>query len=832
MNIKDLYYLLCSHLIIADEEINDIEIKVLENHITPSSKAREEQAKIFSDKREKISVEELLIKIKTHVKPDNIELLELLYKISYADGIYALEDKRFLDNVISKLNINHNIHSELKAKYDKINNESTPHQNWSESLKAAFSVLIESMKGVKTDDAYNFLSGASFTRKVVSIAKKSRGDLGAAEYVMRSYNTNLQVLFDQLSYSIDNIDHSNKIKKNKEVNDFKRFIDNLKSNVLSDIQKNLDDNDKILNKKKRTINYYTIAFMGRTKSGKSTLHKVITKDKDDDIGHGKQRTTRYNRSWHWENIRIVDTPGIGAPGGKTDTETAKEIIDEADLICYIVTNDSIQETEFDFLDGLKERNKPIYILLNVKENLTQNTRIRRFIKQILHANKGIKDNKDLNGFYERIKDMVGDKYDWNAIKIIPLQLLAAQIAQDNKENRSEEEIKVLLKGSNIKEFIHEVKSLIFKTGHLQKTQNIILGCSYQIYSINSIVEEQLKELIFSNIRLQKTKKSLIDFISSEKDKAIKAIDKAIDTSYKELNNNADEFTNNYYNLKSKEITKEWNSYESNKNTINRLQLNLEIISDNFEETIKDRINEAFADLEFHLEQQTIHTDIAGAKIVDRKYQVKVGGIIASGGAVVWLGLAGTAKLIGVFGLANIWNPAGWGALFSIAAVAITGGITYGVSKLFSSKAKKIHKAQKKIYNAINNSLRQSKTEHKKKIRTSFIVKTDQLINSLRDGFDTILDGLGDITSSMNQISDISVKHEQQLNNLYAYRIIEHLGLTSPDEDSSNILETSQKIKSEYNFEKATITIYNHNKKPNTESVNNLSKNIQTKILFS
>lgn len=34
----------------------------------------------------------------------------------------------------------------------------------------------------------------------------------------------------------------------------------------------------------------------------------------------------------------------GAPGGKSDTETAQSIIDEADLICYIVTNDSIQET--------------------------------------------------------------------------------------------------------------------------------------------------------------------------------------------------------------------------------------------------------------------------------------------------------------------------------------------------------------------------------------------------------------------------------------------------------------------------------------------------------
>lgn len=816
MDLNDLNYLLCSHLIITDGEINDIEIKVLESHITPSSRAREEQAKIFSDKDEKLSVEELLLTIKTHVEPDKIALLELLFKISYADGIYALEDKKFLDNVASRLNINHNINSELKAKYSKLNNESTPYQNWNESLKAAFSILIESLKGEKNDDDYNFLSGASFTRKVVSIAKKSRSDLDAAEYIMGSYNTNLQVLFDKLNSSIDKIEKNNKIEKNKEVNEFKEFIDNLKKNILSEIQKNLDDNDKILNKKKRTINYYTIAFMGRTKSGKSTLHKVITKDKNDDIGNGKQRTTRYNRSWHWENVRIVDTPGIGAPGGKTDTETAKEIIDEADLICYIVTNDSIQETEFDFLEGLKERNKPIYILLNVKENLTDKTRVRRFIKQILHENKSIKDNKDLNGFYERIKDMIADNYDWDAIKIIPLQLLAAQIAQENKENRSEEEIKALLKGSNIKEFIHEIKSLIFKTGHLQKTQNIILGCSYQIYSVNSIVEEQLKELVLSNIALQKTRSSLIDFISSERDKAIKAIDKAIDTSYEELDNNANEFANENYHLKSKEITKEWNSYESNKNTMYRLQLNLETICDNFKETIKDRINEAFVDLAFHLEQQTIHTDIAGAKIVNRKHQVKVGGIIALGGAALWLSLAG------------LTNPVGG----LILATFIIERVVKGVSKLFSSKEKKIQKAQQKIYDAINKSLGQSKTEHKEKIRANFIVSTDQLINNLRNGFDTILDGLGDITSSMIQISEISIKHEKQLNNLYAFRILEHLGLTNPHEDSSNILGTSQKIKSEYNFDKASVTIYNHNKKPNTESINKLSKNIQTKIIFS
>lgn len=96
----------------------------------------------------------------------------------------------------------------------------------------------------------------------------------------------------------------------------------------------------------------------------------MTQQDDDDIGIGKLRTTRYNRSWYWDRLRIVDTPGIGAPGGEVDTEIAKSIIDEADMICYIVTNDSIQETEFDFFETIKDRNKPLYIILNYKSNLS------------------------------------------------------------------------------------------------------------------------------------------------------------------------------------------------------------------------------------------------------------------------------------------------------------------------------------------------------------------------------------------------------------------------------------------------------------------------------
>ena len=121
-----------------------------------------------------------------------------------------------------------------------------------------------------------------------------------------------------------------------------RIIQGIRGSFNEIIDNSLTSNREVLDKKRRNIRYFTIAFMGRTKAGKSTLHKVITQQENDDIGVGKLRTTRYNRSWYWNKLRIVDTPGIGAPGGEADTEIAKSIIDEADVVCYVVTSDSIQ----------------------------------------------------------------------------------------------------------------------------------------------------------------------------------------------------------------------------------------------------------------------------------------------------------------------------------------------------------------------------------------------------------------------------------------------------------------------------------------------------------
>ncbi|GEA28999.1 GTPase Der [Microcystis aeruginosa NIES-4325] len=139
---------------------------------------------------------------------------------------------------------------------------------------------------------------------------------------------------------------------------------------------------RTLEAKKRSVGNFTIAMMGRTKAGKSTLFATLLGTYYEGIGEGKQRTSRRNKVYDIGNgIHLIDTPGIGAVGGEADEEEALKAIDESYLICYIVTNDSTQETEFEFLDKLKQQTKPLLILINVQYNLKDARRLPIFFKK-------------------------------------------------------------------------------------------------------------------------------------------------------------------------------------------------------------------------------------------------------------------------------------------------------------------------------------------------------------------------------------------------------------------------------------------------------------------
>ena len=617
MSQDDIIYLISCYLIIADGEINSKELDFLMQNFSPSEEAVANQKLIFSQDEHRIPLEDLLGKYKSDSGTAK-DLLQKLLALAESDLYYDVREKKLIQRVAEELSFEGDI-EELEKKYvneyHKFESEKT--YLWYEYLEAAFKALVyevssnESEEDIETE----LLSGVQFAKKVESLARRSKEDLDFAQSCMNESKEHLSEFFNELSLRLESLEKESKIQQ-EDIKELYKELESLNVEVRGFVKQSLSDNQDVLNKKRRSVNYFTIAFMGRTKAGKSTLHKVVTHENVDDIGVGKLRTTRYNRCWVWDSIRIIDTPGIGAPGGKTDTETAKSIIDEADIICYVVANDSIQETEFDFLDGLKERNKPLFILLNIKENLSDIKRYTRFVKNPLRWRTS--QSAGLEGHIARLRDLIGDKYDFDAIDIIPVQILAAQMYYDADAERSETERKALLEGSNIKEYIKKVKETVYQIGGLRKSQNIIDGCCYQNHVINQRLSDIRAQLELRVNALSKSESEILKYIETEKEKAVSNLNGYITTAYQELRNNAKLFSEDH--CEDKNASERWQNYDLNKNCLNRLKFNIEKVAEEFENSVKRKVEEVAQNYNFYVNSflEINSVSIKGKKVRDTK----------------------------------------------------------------------------------------------------------------------------------------------------------------------------------------------------------------------
>ena len=137
---------------------------------------------------------------------------------------------------------------------------------------------------------------ANFSRKITAIAKNSEEDLVISDSIMQKLSNELEKEVKSIGTIVDIL--KDKDRKDGSLTASIQIVESLYRTINATIIKSLKNNLEVLNKKKRTANYFTIAFMGRTKAGKSTFHKVVTHEETDDIGIGKLRTTRYNRCWY------------------------------------------------------------------------------------------------------------------------------------------------------------------------------------------------------------------------------------------------------------------------------------------------------------------------------------------------------------------------------------------------------------------------------------------------------------------------------------------------------------------------------------------------------
>ena len=755
---KKIAYLLGCYMVIVDKEINQMEVDVLDNYL-PLSKDDElyhQRMQIFSDDEERIKLKDLLDKLvmANYSVAEKTEIVTLLARIAYGDDYMANSELELLIKV-GKL---------LKLDIDQIIEEIQ-----SESNKRIVSSQLSSLKrfvGKMENTIYQsfansdkksvvdmMLGGLGYSASIEQINEDAENDLGRVTRIIDELNNLLNEEYNHLT----KIKKSSK-KVSKEVLKIEELVQSTRDNFKNIIDESLSNNKEVLDKKRRNIRYFTIAFMGRTKAGKSTLHKVITQQGNDDIGVGKLRTTRYNRSWYWNKLRIVDTPGIGAPGGEADTEIAKSIIDEADIVCYVVTSDSIQETEFDFFSTIKERNKPLYIILNVKSNLNQAIRLKRFIANPNNWRLG-DGPQSIKGHIERIHDKLDGKYNMDAVRIIPIHLLAAQIALSGEQDSKTS--KILFDSSNISEFTNSVKKEVQLSGSLKKSLSVIDGTSYQINTIWHKIYADLKSLKEGNEVLKKKQTKNYTFFKNELTQVEQYLKTIFQGTKDELHNRASAFANEHYD--DENAGKAWSKDMVVKSINKRLEQKIQDRFNDLNEKIKSEVEEMIMDIRISLATDNIGSNVSGESVTNTRLAARV---------FVCIMTVVASMIVPAVGI----------------IVGIIGSFFTG---LFTSKSEKIRKATENLRKQLCDSIDSGIDKNLKQV----LEKTRKSINDTYKSIDSVLKAYtknaDNIIIDMDKLVKQVQEKENAINSLVSLRILDFVG-KNPIKDIS-INEMSNQV---------------------------------------
>lgn len=757
MEYKKIAYLLGCYMVIVDKEINQMEVDVLDNYL-PLSKEDElyhQRTQIFSDDEERTKLKDILDKLvmANYSVAEKTEIATLLARIAYGDDYMASSELELLNKVgkLLKLDIGKIIEDTQSESNERIASsqlsslkrfagkmENTIYQNFANSDKKS---VVDMMLG-----------GLGYSASIAQITEDAEKDLARVTRIIDDLNSMLTAEYNHLA----SIKPSSK-KVSKEVLKIEQIIQGIRGSFNEIIDNSLTSNREVLDKKRRNIRYFTIAFMGRTKAGKSTLHKVITQQENDDIGVGKLRTTRYNRSWYWNKLRIVDTPGIGAPGGEADTEIAKSIIDEADVVCYVVTSDSIQETEFDFFSTIKERNKPLYIILNVKSNLNQAIRLKRLIANPDDWRLG-DGPQSIKGHIERIHDKLDGKYNMDAVRIIPIHLLAAQIALSGEQDSKTS--KILFEASNISEFTNSVKKEVQLSGSLKKSLSVIDGTSYQINTIWHKIYADLKSLKEGNEVLKKKQTKNHTFFKKELAHVEQYLKDIFQSTRNELHNRASTFAREHYD--DENAGKAWSKDMVVTSINKRLEQQIQERFNDLNEKIKSELEEMIMDMRISLATDNIGSNVSGESVTNTRFAAKMFVSVISAALFVW-------------------NPFGW----SVAVLAVVGIIGSFLSSLFTSKSEKIRKATENLRKQLCDSIDSGIEKNLKQV----LETTRKSINDTYKSIDSVLKAYtknaDDIIMDMDRLVKQVQEKENAINSLVSLRILDFVGKNPVKEISIN-----------------------------------------------
>ncbi|MEG4201449.1 GTPase [Microcoleus sp. Pol12A5] len=766
----DYPFLLVTHMVCADQQIHSEESKALRELATligASQRTLAEMEKILAQEENQLSVDDLARKVSPG---EQSEAMSQMLAIAYVDGFCSALERQMAEQVAGIWNwptgeVQRQL-AEVGAFSDtRFIGEHNQQQKVSfgaRFLTGADSLLSRALvdnvakltgseQKVEQLRREILLTGPEYDEAIRLCAVIADEDYKFAELALQRALSALSKLGQNIQEAIEDIKHKTGSKgQATTAKEVAKQLEDTRNSLSAEIIKEIENVRESLRAKERALNHFSITFMGRTKAGKSTLHAIVTDDGWDAIGVGKQRTTRFNRVYEWKNIRIIDTPGIGAPGGKSDEEIAKSIIDESDVICYVVTNDSIQESEFAFLRLLKEKAKPLIILLNVHNNLRDSRRLEHFLKNpdkmfVMDGQSG------LGGHIDRIRRYAREHYANDYFDIVPVMLLAAQLSREPEHAKKKQE---LFKASRMQDFLDLIRVSLVNHGAIRRSQTLLgstvgaIENPYKWVNQQALVYEKLTETL-------KNKRQTIEKqIHRAGRDSRESLQQQIVSIFQDAINAIPSFAEDYWESNENQMKSGWEKKLKSIRFEERLKLAYKENGENFNKEVREVLEEVGNELQLiaKLGGENFMFHKQDSSVFARNF-TRIGGSI--------LLVAGTILTV----LSVINAPVG-------IVISIVATVFSLMTNIFKSKDQKRGEAVAKISHSLTEQFNKHKQTTIREAEANFSKFCDSVAVNIGTYFEELTKGLEAIATQLEEAKKELSDSENYLNRAYAKRIID------------------------------------------------------------
>ncbi|MBT3220054.1 MAG: GTPase domain-containing protein, partial [Proteobacteria bacterium] len=518
-----------------------------------------------------------------------------------------------------------------------------------------------------------------------------------------------------------------------------------------------------LARKQKRLSKFTVTLFGRTMAGKSTIREALTGGDGSTIGKGAQRTTRDIREYEWDHIRIVDTPGIGAFEGESDREIALSVIDTSDVVLFLVSSDSIQETAFRGMCALRAQNKPIIFVLNVKRDLTK----RVYLKKFLQNPRAFLGEETVRGHINRVQKLAEVELGMRRVVVVPIHAQAAFLA-----TRPEyaEHARELHYASRIWSLLDVLREDILQRGPSRRAQTILDGTNNPLMDLQEQYGELSRTMYKRALYLQDKFGELDRWLDVFIDKTNAQFETEAKGLLKPLRNEVSAFLEE--NIEHSDVGRRW-----------RKRVATRGIAAWTERIQQETIDEIQLQLKKFQQEMEFETEILGKMDLSEPssyspWQVKRTLRWISAGGTAVAGAAGVAVLLGG---ANFWNPVGW----------IAGGIgivALGLSWFFSDRESKLQREKAQASKALREQIDNLERDIVKRLKKWFYdTITKRLVRGIRTDTRALYEGMFGLSRELRNAADNCGGTVEALNRRLLVRIASFYGLSVDEGDFKRVV---------------------------------------------